>query len=144
MIAFGTLISLFSACGKNKGANNDEGSIIGGWELRQVSAGMAVARDLPPGNGNILKFTGSNYESYTDGQLVKSGTYALISDTTVQESVCLVLPATEFRTRIVYDGDYQATKEFIQITGNKLSIISGCFAVDAGHRRDYERQLTDK
>ncbi|MDB5246638.1 MAG: hypothetical protein JWQ40_1032 [Segetibacter sp.] len=140
IIAFASLVSLFPACGKDNSTNNAETRIIGSWELRQSSGGMRAATDYPAANGNILKFTGSNYESFTDGQLVKRGTYSIVSDTTVEASVCLVLPAGEFRNRIIYDNDDQSTKVFIQITGNKLSIISGCYAVDAGHRRDYEKQ----
>ncbi len=92
----------------------------------------------PVGNGTILKFTGTTYERYANGQLVKSGQYAIIPDATVEKSVCLVYAKNQFANRIEYDGNSDE-KVFFQVANNKLTFVSGCYALDAGHSSVYER-----
>lgn len=124
----------------NKNANKDASSIIGIWELRQTSAAMMPGvTTYAAGNGNKLVFTTEGYQLYTNGQLAKSGNYNIVSDSTVQKSVCLVFPAGQFANRIVYDGD-NSHKAFFELAGNKLTFVEGCYAVDAGHQSQYERQ----
>ena len=103
-----------------------------------------VVNNYSEGNGNIIKFSETNYEMYENGQLKKSGPYSVLEDTTVEETVCLVFPDGQFTNRIIYDNDYNASKIFLEISGNKLSFVSGCYAVDAGHRSEYERELNDR
>ncbi|HEY9364328.1 MAG TPA: hypothetical protein VIQ00_13765 [Chitinophagaceae bacterium] len=137
-------IIFFVSCKKQK-AQNTSTSIIGSWELRQTSAAMnPVVNNYSEGNGNIIKFSETNYEMYENGQLKKSGPYSVLEDTTVEETVCLVFPDGQFTNRIIYDNDYNASKIFLEISGNKLSFVSGCYAVDAGHRSEYERELNDR
>jgi hypothetical protein len=143
IISFSTLITFSESCKKNT-ANKENSdiptSIAGSWELRQSSGGMMPgANDYPKGNGNILKFINTNYETYENGRLIKSGQYFIIRDTTVEANVCLVLPAGRYTNRIIYDSSYNTTKEFIEISNNKLTFISGCYAYDAGHSSEYER-----
>ena len=112
---------------------------VGNYEKRSAAMNPIINK-FPPGNGNILKYTNTNYEIYENGQLVKSGKYTIISDTTVEASVCPVFPAGQYTNRIIYDSNDNAAKEFIQISNNKLTFISGCYALDAGHSSEYERQ----
>jgi hypothetical protein len=67
----------FTACKKS----NSQLFIVGTWELIQRSGGFAPTIAFPPGNGNQLKFTGSTYQQFTNGQLTKSGTYRLEKQT---------------------------------------------------------------
>src|SRR4030095_1738871 len=99
---------------------------------------MPGVTDYPPANGNILKFTEDTYTITKNGHAVKSGKYVLVEDTTVEESVCLVMPKDEYIYRIVYDDDFAATKVFIEISGKRLKFVSGCYALDAGHKEEYE------
>jgi hypothetical protein len=138
------IVTFFVSCKKNN-AENTSTSIIGSWELRQTSAAMnPLVNNYPEGNGNIIKFSEANYEIYENGQLKKSGQYKVIADTTVEESVCLVFPDGQFTNRIIYDNDYNASKIFLEISGNNLSFVSGCYAVDDGHRSEYERQADSR
>jgi hypothetical protein len=144
-ICFATLsFGLLAGCRKEDVPKENidfEAALVGSWELRHTSsAWLPAGTNHAAGNGNLIKFTNSTYEKYTDGQLVKSGTYSVIKDSTVEESVCLTFPEDPFTHRIIYDNDYSATKEFIEIVGNKLTFISGCYAVDAGHSSVYEKQ----
>jgi len=145
-IYFGAFITFFAACKKDNAKEDSRNftSIIGTWELRQLSAAMWPTNNYLPGNGNILKFTNADYETFENGQLVKNGQYAIIKDTTVEENVCLVLPGNEYTNRIIYDSNYIAVKKFIQISNNKLTIISGCYALDAGSTLTYERQESNR
>jgi hypothetical protein len=117
-------------------------AVQGSWELRTTSAAMIPgAQAYPPGNGNVLKFNNSRYEKYVNGALTQSGHFAIISDLTAEENVCLVMPAGLYTKRIIYDGNFNGEKTFIQLTGNnKLDFISGCYALDAGHSSEYEKQ----
>ncbi|MGI4021265.1 MAG: hypothetical protein ACRYFA_07145 [Janthinobacterium lividum] len=132
------ILSMFlTNCKKD---SNYSTSIIGTWELKQGQGGTTPGTTFPKGNGNILKFTKSTYEIYENGGLSKSGIYTLIPDNAVQENVCLVLSSSEYKSRIVFDGKDDARKTFIKISKDELSLVSGCFAVDAGSISTYERQ----
>lgn len=115
-------------------------SVVGRWELRTTSAAMMpTPTNYAAGNGNILRFTETAYEKYINGQLVKTGVYTIIRDATVDESVCMDIPADQFNFRIIYDYNYISPREFIHISNNRLHFISGCYAYDAGHTEGYEK-----
>jgi hypothetical protein len=139
-IAFVALITVFLGCNKDVADTATSTSIVGSWELRQTSAAMLpTPSTYPVGNGTILKFTDSTYESYDKGTLVKSGNYTVVEDSTFEENVCMVQQPGMFRHRIIYDGNTTATKQFIQVISNKLIFMSGCYAVDAGTNTQYEK-----
>ena len=134
------------ACNKDqaKKSDNNQDSIVGDWELRKTSGGMMPGEQVyPSGNGDILKFEDGRYERYINGALIKSGEYEIVSDNTVSQSVCLVMPDGQFTNRIIYDNDTVSEKVFIQISNNRLTFISGCYALDGGHSSEYERQDRD-
>ncbi|MEO6454427.1 MAG: hypothetical protein ABIN97_10160 [Ginsengibacter sp.] len=135
-ICFGAFIILFSSCKKDESIIST--SIIGEWELRQTLGDMGL-KNYPPGNGNILKYTKSNFQSF-NGQSVTSGYYKIVFDATAEANLCLQLPSNEFRNRIIYDNNLTDIKKFIQISNNRLILRSGCFGADGGVRLEYERQ----
>ena len=138
LVAF---VTFGTGCKKNESNKKQfTGTIEGTWELRHASAAMNPLVSSPAaGNGHILKFSEAGYERYESHQLVKKGLYAIVADPTVESSVCLLFPVGQFTNRIVYDDDHAAEKQFLEIIGNKLIIVSGCYAFDAGHRLEYEK-----
>jgi hypothetical protein len=88
----------------------------------------------------VLKFTSTNYQSFESGQLIKSGTYSISGDDSVEASVCLVLPEDKYKQRLIFDNDYGSPKKFIQVTADTLSVVSGCFAIDGGSNTEYVRK----
>ncbi|RYE26374.1 MAG: hypothetical protein EOP42_20810 [Sphingobacteriaceae bacterium] len=134
--SFCILLTFFISCKKD---NYSSKSIIGTWELRQSQGGTIPGTTYNKGNGNMIKFTDSDYEIYANGVLSKSGTYKLIPDTSVQDNVCSVLSSNEYKNRIVFDGKDDARKTFIKISKDELSLVSGCFALDAGSISIYGR-----
>jgi hypothetical protein len=133
----------FIACKKDNINKQSGDSISGTWELEQAQTGMIPAINYPPGNGDILKFTDSDYQVFSNNQLIKSGVYTIDEDASVQSEVCLALPADEYRNRIIYDNDYTSHKVFIQMSNNTLIFLSGCFAFDAGVYKKYTKMLAD-
>lgn len=140
LAVLGAFFISITGCGKNNYPGASSSSLRGSWELRQVQAGMIPTVQHPPGNGSIAKFTAGNYEFYANGQLTKSGTYTITRDTTAGKATCLTIPAGRFTNRIIYDGDQNATKVFVQISGDTLTFLSGCYALDAGHSEKYVRR----
>jgi hypothetical protein len=62
----------------------DEGTLTGAWELRMAYGGYGLPNTSPvhaPGNGRIWHFTDSAYALYSKGQLLTSGRYNHIKDT---------------------------------------------------------------
>ena len=141
VLLFCSLLLLSFSC--KKSSSNKPGyaeTIVGSWELRQTSAAMnPTVGTFAPGNGNIIKFTPTEYEIYNGAQLVKKGQYTIVPDPTVESSVCLLFPVGQFTNRIIYDGDTTSNKTFLQITNNRMAFVAGCYAVDAGHRAEYEK-----
>ena len=136
------VIFILTACKKTELKNSCacSTSIVGKWELRQSQAGMIPTINYPAANGNILVFTETNFEFYANGQLIDSGQYTMTGDPSVRTEVCLTIKQGEFENRIVYNGLYNAQKIFFNISGNKLVFLSGCFALDGGIRKEYERE----
>ena len=139
-ILMGSLILIQPACRKDDIKNNNPilKSLVGSWELKKEQLGMLPV-NYPSGNGNILKFTETGFQFFTNGQLVKSGQYIIVGDNSVTTEVCLVIPTDQYRNRIIYDNNYFDTKIFLQVSENKLTFLSGCFAVDGGHYKEYLR-----
>jgi hypothetical protein len=113
-------------------------SIEGSWELRRIS-GM-ISTVYSPGNGHIIKFTANDYEISFNGQITQSGHYSIVQDATAASATCLVIPTGQYTNRIIYDNNMASGKVFIEISSNKLTFLSGCFAYDAGSFTDYARQ----
>ena len=139
-IFLGGLTLIQFSCRKDNVNNNNLilTSIIGSWELNKEQRGMLPV-NYAPGNGNILKFTDSEFQIFANGQLVKSGQYRITRDGTVATEVCLVIPTDQYRNRIIYDNNFFETKIFVQVSENKLTFLSGCFAYDAGNYKEYLR-----
>ena len=134
---FCLLILLFgNSCKKEN--NNRAAGLEGIWELRSVSA--MLLSTYPPGNGHIISFTSNKYEIRDNGQLTRSGEFEIVKDMTAGASTCLNIRAGEYTSRIIYDNNINTGKTFFELSGNKLTIISGCFAIDAGSSSAYERQ----
>jgi hypothetical protein len=132
------LISTLIACKKEKDTNTST-NIVGNWELAETSAAMTPVITYPTGHGDYLIITDSTYAYYGAGQLVKSGTYTIMDDATVEQNVCLVIPDDQFTRRIVFDNNTSTPKVFFDIRDEKLSFISDCYAIDAGHKTVYRQ-----
>lgn len=147
IICLGALIVFLSGCEKNVAIeestleeSTDSSFIIGTWELRLAQSGMVPTIEYAAGNGNILKFSGSFYEKYLNGNLIKSGHYNVVKDTSVMDVVGLIIPAGQFTNRIIFDSDFSSRKTFIEVSNNKLTFLSGFFPTDGGSRLVYERK----
>jgi hypothetical protein len=134
------LMILFSSCKKDAAGSR---SLIGTWELRQAQTGMIPNIDYPRGNGNMLIFSAASYEKYTNGSLVKTGTYTLVGDDSVEASVGLVVTRGQFKNRIIFDNDLVSPKTFIEVSHDKLNVLSGYFPLDGGSHLIYEK-IEDK
>ncbi len=139
-VLFLFMVVVFTGCNKKGHGDycepNSKG-IEGLWELRKTSS-MLVS-DYPPGNGRTIKFTGNKFEKRENGQVIQSGEFAIINDATAGESTCMNIAAGQFTSRIIYDNNINGQKVFIELTGDQLVFMSGCFAVDAGVALTYVR-----
>lgn len=133
-----TILAVFPGCNKQK--NDMSSQIIGRWELREVQNGMIPAVTYPAGNGIVLVFTGAGYERYENGQLVKSGHYAIVKDNAALPGECLDLSAGQSVIRLLFDGNRNDSKRIEELTSNKLVLTSGCAALDSGGYMEYERE----
>jgi hypothetical protein len=120
-------------------ADASQNNLIGYWELAESSGAMVPPTMYPAGNGKILVLTTDTYAYYGNGQLVKKGTYMTMADNTIEQNVCLVNLQDKYDRRIVFDTAYSAPKQFFNIADEQLSIISGCYTYDAGHKIIYRR-----
>jgi hypothetical protein len=131
------LITTLVACKKDKGSDTNI-DVTGGWELAETSSASLPGVTMhAPGNGKMLSFQGDRYYYYDNGQVVKEGTFTIEDDNTVEQNVCLVNLTDKFTRRIVFDADHTKPKVFIYVADGMLSLISGCYAVDAGHKEVY-------
>ncbi|MEP6747802.1 MAG: hypothetical protein ABJB86_08750 [Bacteroidota bacterium] len=135
-----TAIVCFNSCKKGNAVKNTSNntSITGTWELESAYGGTPLVQ-YPSGNGNNYAFTDSGYKKYTKGNLVKSGYYTIVEDTSVREEVGLLIFPGQFTNRIIFDGDASAKKIFIEILNDKLTFLAGFFPLDGGSSMTYKR-----
>jgi hypothetical protein len=138
-IFLGLILVFCNRCKKNETAKNITNYVIGAWELRQAQNGMTPTINYSSGNGNILKFSNSTYEKYTNNNLIKTGYYVIIEDTSVGAEVGLVIPSGQFNHRIVYDNDFASRKTFFQVSNDKLTFLSGFVPLDGGSDVLYQK-----
>ncbi|SEB18053.1 hypothetical protein [Pedobacter hartonius] len=111
-----TLITLLSSCIQDKHTSSLEGE----WELRtEIDRQTSATTNYLPGNGTILKFTGTDYEIYSHEKFVKSGKYTVEG--------CKTIYRKDSAERIVYDDqlDSLSFNSCFKIDGNNLSIYVG-------------------
>ncbi|MBE7173588.1 MAG: hypothetical protein INR73_23650 [Williamsia sp.] len=84
------------------------------YELRVQSGGLAgQTQTYKSGNGNAYLFeSSSTYKQYTDGQLSKTGTYKIVSDS----SYVLHQPAS----RIIFDNAGNGVRTLVRFQSNKM------------------------
>ncbi|MGZ3751265.1 MAG: hypothetical protein ACXVB0_07100 [Mucilaginibacter sp.] len=108
------VISLCVNCKKD--AIPVSASLIGTWELREnISGQTGQPTHYNTGNGNIMKFTATNYEIYSTNSLVKSGTYKVKKDTFSLDHT--------LRDRIIYDNQDNSIRTFFAIENNQLNLF---------------------
>ena len=129
------MLFVFPGCKKYNSETNN--SIQGVWELRLVSGSFQI--NYPSSNGRTLTFNGDNYEVRENSSITHSGQFQIIPDNTAANSTCLNIAADQYTNRIVYDNNINAAKVFFELSGHKLTMVSGCFALDAGSLSEYAR-----
>lgn len=134
------LAMLTAGCSKDKRElKKANASLKGEWELRMVSGTMLPPATYAPGNGNRLQFDGLRFEKYENGTLVNSGRYSVVHEADAQNIVCLVVDPGTFDQKILFSPESGENDMLIEIDGNNMSILTGCFAIDAGARLEYVR-----
>ena len=110
---FFILLALFISCKKT----NVEvpASIIGSWEVRKGYGGFIIPDTiyLPPGNGNVIVFTATTLQRYSQGQLIETAAYKIIKDTT----------AGRVSDRLILNNRTDLDKIFIEMNNDQLKWI---------------------
>jgi hypothetical protein len=104
--------------------------LTGTWELAYSSGGNNYPQTYAPGNGHLLKFSATHYEVHSAGELRWRETYTVVDDSTAAEKTCRTLAEGEFRQAIVQGAN--GYRQFFQIKGRQLTLISGCEGADGG------------
>jgi hypothetical protein len=140
------LVSTLFACKKDKGDKVDpEKDLVSIWELAETSSAMMPVKTYDPGNGNLLRINNNDtYAYFKDGQVIEQGNYSIVADTSVEKEVCLVNLNDKYKNRFEITNvtpipTVMAFKTFFSVEGDKLYMIGGCYAVDAGSLRVYRR-----
>ena len=116
-----SLLILISACKKE---NRLESKLEGRWELRHVIGFLPPDRlgNRPPGNGEIYKFQGNNFERQTGGKITNSGTFSVSNEKSNHNE--------KLEFKIVLDGDKYDSSIPFKMTGEKLVLHFGALATD--------------
>ena len=129
-----SLLLLFIACKKDEKSST---LLEGVWELRQIRGNLTLSYE--PGNGSLIKFTGNSYEITSNGQTRSSGIYEIVTDLTAETECGISIPSGYYTRRIIYD-DSTDQKIFFEISGDKLTFLSGYIPTDGGGFTEYARK----
>src|SRR5687768_16383191 len=131
----GFLTFLTAGCKKENGDDNSEmnTSLVGIWELRYSSGGMMAPTSYPAGNGPRIRFEETKFQYSKGGQVIFEGTYQLATDSIIDVRTCAKLPpATSAPNRLIYNNNPSGSREFFELSGNTLKIMTGCIPLDGG------------
>lgn len=137
-LSFAFILFLSPGCKKSNPEVNQSGSFVGSWELRLIQ-GSIPSRNFAPGNGHIIQFTNDGYKVLDSGRVKEEGHFTITPDSSVEANVCLEVKAGQFTNRITFSASSNPNKVFYNIEGNRLTFLSGCFALDGGSSKMYER-----
>lgn len=118
----------FSACKKKSLGNGINGS----WELRYVAGGQIAGADpnYRKGNGEIYVFNNQNFEQFSKGKVIQSGTFVMSTESKDINN-------NHANSSITFSTSTE--KYYTKLSGNKLTIFIGVIAAD-GVEVTYERQ----
>lgn len=118
----------FSACKKK----SLEKGINGSWELRYVAGGQIAGADpnYRKGNGEIYVFNNQNFEQFSKGKVIRSGTFVMSPESKEINN-------NHANSSITFSTSTE--KYYTNLSGNKLTIFIGVIAAD-GVEVTYERQ----
>jgi hypothetical protein len=146
IVMLALLMTTLFACKKDKGDTIDpKKDLVSIWELAEASSAMTPVKTYDPGNGNTLRINSNDtYAYFKDGQVVEQGNYSIVADTSVEKEVCLVNLKDKYKNRFEITNvtpvpTVMAFKTFFYVEGDKLYMIGGCYAIDAGSLRVYRR-----
>jgi len=107
------LVPFIISCNKTK--EETSLSITGSWELRKSYGGFIAVDTVYylPGNGNILTFSTTTYQSFSQGRLIETASYKIIKDTT----------AGQISNRLVLNNRPDFEKIFIEMDSERLKWI---------------------
>lgn len=111
------LILIFISCKKDDG---NISPLEGSWELKSSTDGMTGSvTEYPANNGNSMVFTGLNYQIFSNHQLVKSGTFKVVEETSIISN--------SKGKRIIYDNELDRVRSFFNIRKANLDIYVDAF-----------------
>jgi hypothetical protein len=146
IVMLALLVTTLFACKKDKGDKEEpKKDLISIWELAETSSAMMPVKTYAPGNGNTLRINSNDtYAYFKDGQVIEQGNYTIVPDTSVEKEVCLVNLKDKYKyrfdiTNVTPMPTFMAFKTFFYLEDDKLYMIGGCYAVDAGSLRVYRR-----
>jgi len=87
----------------------------------------------------MLRFNGSSYEAYANGQLLKRGLFRVEDLSETQKKNTCLTPDQQrmFPSRLVFNTDSEIGP--FRILGDSLSISSPCIFIDAAALRVYKK-----
>jgi hypothetical protein len=122
VLSFALLLasSIFYSCRKDTSSSTKiTDQIQGSWELKTSFNGTTgQTEDFPKGSGNMLTFNNSNYKIYSNGTLVKGGTFQIIKEKSVVTN--------EIVDKIIYDQETNSIKNSVKIDNDQLT-----YSIDA-------------
>lgn len=136
-IIIAILLTASLGCKKSDSAVAMDG-IQGKWELRKSQAGMSIGLEYTAGNANYLVFTGTNYQVLSNGVATSTGTFKVRTESTVIDGCPEAFPYKEM-AKLLWTPAVGDREPFFYIDGNRLKLMSGCFALDGGIYSEWER-----
>jgi len=126
LIVLISVIVTSSSCRKDR-LEQTEQSIVGSWEIRDVTGGQIPGSHASePGNGNLLQFTNTDYAYIVGGKVTYTGKYSVTVKGTGRNK--------EYILTLISNG----SPSKFEIEGDKLTIYHGRIESD-GATVIYER-----
>ena len=116
-----SLMITLAGCEKERLENRLEGT----WELRHLNGTFLAPGklgDYPPGNGDIYKFNGNDFEHQVGGKITDSGTYSVVKEDSNHNGETI-------KFKLLLKGNNEMSIPF-ELSENELILTYGSLASD--------------
>lgn len=125
--------------GCKKDSKRTSTGLTGAWIITGIQGGMMPFYQPTGDDRETLIFENDSYTWKRGNTVIGTGSYTVIADADMEKEVCLVNEEGKYSNRIEFAGTSIPYKVYFAVTADKLELVYGCFALDYGTYKVFER-----
>lgn len=114
------LILTIQALVQCKKTTTSSSSLEGSWELKsEINGTTGNKTEYQTGNGNLIIFSKTDYQIYSNHQLIKSGNFKIVEENSIVTNIK--------GNRIIFDNEPEQIRTFFKVKDEALELYIDAF-----------------